>query len=302
MIFSMLVSPILLALASARGCIAVPTDRIRAGDLAAAQPLLSSLDPDLPLGFTPLPATRRIVSGREISALAERYGLASDEPIPNICVERSSAPISVSELKTVLEAALGIDGARLELLDFSRQPLPGGRLEFQIKELSHPPAGNPEIPVIWRGRLLYDGQHSIAVWAKVRISIERAVVEATENLLAGTEIRLEQVRMTHRMEFPSATPVMDSPDKVIGKIVNRSVRAGQPIPAVAVGEPSEIAKGDKVQVRVMDGSAHILFEALAVSGGRTGDVISVRNPANGRVLRAVVAEKGKAVVRVGGPA
>ena len=302
MISSILIPAILLAQGSAFGCIAVSTDRIRAGELAVVQPLLSSLDPDLPLGFAPLPGTRRVLSGREISALAKRYGLASNEPLQSICVERGSAPISASELKTVLEAALGIDGARLELLDFSRQPLPGGRLEFQINELSSPPAGNPEIPVIWRGRLLYDGRHSIAVWAKARISSERAVVVATDNLMAGTEIRLEQIRMTRRLEFPLATPALDSPDKVVGKIVYRSVRAGQPIPVVAVGEPSEIAKGDKVQVRVMDGSAHILFEALAVSSGRTGDVISLRNPANGKIFRAVVAEKGKAVVRLGGPA
>ena len=301
MIGSMLIPAILLAITGGR-CLPVPTDRIHAGDLANVQPLFSSLDPDLPLGFTPSPGTRRVFSGREISVLANRYGLESNEAMTSICVERASAPVSAGELKAVLEAALGIGGARLELLDFSRQPLPLGHFEFQTNELSAPPSGKPEIPVIWRGRLLYDGQHSVAIWAKVRISMERAVIIATQNIAAGSEIRLEQIQAIRRTEFPLAPAAVDAPDKVIGKILSRSIRAGQPIPAAAVVEPNEIAKGDKVQVRVMDGSAHIIFEALAVSGGRKGDTISLRNPANGRTFRGVVAEKGKAIVRLGGSA
>lgn len=301
MIGSILVPAILLAITGGR-CLSVPTDRIHAGDLANAQPLFSSLDPDLPLGFTPLPGTRRVFSGREISALANRYGLDSIQAMTSICVERASSPISAGELKGVLEAALGIEGAHLELLDFSRQPLPLGHFEFQTNELSAPPAGNPEIPVTWRGRLLYDGRHSVAIWAKVRISMERAVIIARQSIAAGSEIRLEQIQVRRRAEFPLVPKAVDTPDKVIGKILSRSIRAGQPIPAAAVVEPNEIAKGDKVQVRVMDGSAHIIFEALAVSGGRKGDTISLRNPANGRTFRGVIAERGKAIVRVGGSA
>jgi flagella basal body P-ring formation protein FlgA len=301
MIGSLLIPAIMLAIVGGR-CVPVSTDRIRAGDLAYAQPLFSSLDPDLPLGFTPLPGTRRVLSGREISVLANRYGLESNEAMASICVERASAPVSAGELKAVLEAALGIYGAHLELLDFSRQPLPLGRFEFQTNELSAPPAGKPEIPVIWRGRLLYDGLHSVAIWAKVRISMERAVIIATQNIAAGSEIRLEQIQAIRRTEFPLAPTAVDTPDKVIGKTLSRSIRAGQPIPAAAVVEPNEIAKGDKVQVRVMDGSAHIIFDALAVSGGRKGDTISLRNPANGRTFRGVIAEKGKAIVRLGGSA
>ena len=293
---------LLLAPRNASGCWPVSGDRILARDLAAANPLFLTADPDLPLGFTPFPGTRRTLSGREIAALARKYGLpvAADQVFPNICMERATVPLSAVELKAAVEAAFGIDGAQMELLDFSRQLLPPGRLEFKVNELDEPPPGHPETPVTWRGRLVYDGQHSIAVWAKLRIWIERSAVMAAQDLTSGREIQPQQVQVVRRREFPSRARFVEKPDQAIGKILSRSLRAGSPIPADALRLPNEIARGDRVQVRVVDGAAHLGFEAVAVSDGRKGDAISLRNPATGKSFRAVVEEKGKAIVRPGG--
>ena len=43
------------------GCVAVSTDRIVAGDLAALVPFFQDLDPRTPVGFTPLPGARRVI-------------------------------------------------------------------------------------------------------------------------------------------------------------------------------------------------------------------------------------------------
>ena len=293
---------ILLAASDSPRCWPVSGDRILARDLAAANPLFLSADPELPLGLTPLPGTRRTLSGREVAAFVRRYGLPSalNQIFPNICVERAAVPLSAPELRAALETALGIDAAQMELLDFSRQPLPRGRLEFKINELNSPPAGHPEVPVIWRGRLVYDGRHSIAIWAKLRISIERPVVVTAQDLAPGREILPEHILVIRRREFPSGFSFAETPEQVVGKILSHSLRAGLPIPGSALREPNEISRGDKVQVRVIDGSAHVRFDAVAISDGRKGDAISLRNPANGKTFRGVVEEKGRAIVRTGG--
>ena len=299
---ALLLLSLLLAPHNSPGCWPVSGDRILARDLATAYPLFLSADPALPLGFAPLPGTRRTFSGREVAALAKKYGLpaAQSQVFPNVCVERATVPLSALELRAALEAALGIDGGQMELLDFSRQPLPRGRLEFKINELNAPPAGHPELSVIWRGRLVYDGQHSIAIWAKLRISVERSVVVTAQDLAAGLEIQPQHIQVVRRLEFPSRAAFAEMPDQVVGKILSRSLRAGSAIPGAALREPNEIASGDKVQVRVIDGAAHVGFEAVAVSEGRKGDAISLRNPANGKTFRGIVEEKGRAIVRPGG--
>ena len=292
----------LLLAPNAPGCWPVSGDHILARDLAAANPLFLSVDPELPLGFAPLPGTRRTFSGGEVAALAKKYGLpaARNQVFPNVCVERATVPLSALELRAALDAALGIDGVQMELLDFSRQPLPRGRLEFKINELNAPPAGHPDLAVTWRGRLVYDGQHSTAIWAKLRISVERSVVVAAQDLAPGREIQPQQIQVVRRREFPLRASLVEMPDQVVGKILARSLRAGSPIPSAALREPNEVARGDKVQVRVIDGAAHVRFEAVALSDGRTGDAVSLRNPANGKTFRGVVEEKGRAIVRPGG--
>jgi flagella basal body P-ring formation protein FlgA len=200
-------------------------------------------------------------------------------------------------MQTALTAALGIPDAQLELLEYSNQPLPPGRLEFQRAGLNQPPARAQETPVIWRGKLIYDGRHSAAVWAKVRIAVDRPVYIASEEIPAGAVIRDSQVTRTNAREFPSSGPSLDSADDIAGKIARRSIQRGQRFAAGMLDEAKDVSKGDIIQVRAIDGLATLSFEGIAESSGKKGDTILVHNSASGRNFRAVVEEKGKALVR-----
>src|SRR5258708_6476053 len=210
-------------------------------------------------------------------------------------------------MKTALQAALGIKDATLELMEFTTQALPPGRLEFQRGALAKPPPNAPDAAVTLRGRLIYDAQHSAVVWAKVRVTGERALPLAAEENPAGTVVRADQIKITSGRQFPFLGPSlsgssfsdssMDSSEQAIGKVVRRSIPAGQRIVRGALEEPKEVARGEKVHVRVVDGLATLAFEGIAESAGRKGESILVHNPASGRNFRAVIEEKGKVVVR-----
>jgi hypothetical protein len=60
--------------------------------------------------------------------------------------------------------------------------------------------------------------------------------------------------------------------------------------------PREVERGDAVAVEVRSGSALLKFDGAAESGGKAGEVVSVRNPANGARFRARVVAKGKVLV------
>jgi flagella basal body P-ring formation protein FlgA len=280
-------------------CLRVAAARIVAADLRDTVQLFGLLDPATPLGFAPLPGTQRILRARELALILQRYGIATDASsrMPDVCVERELRPIISADLKAALVAALGLADAEIDLIDFSGQWLPPGRLEFSRENLTRPPEAAPLTPVIWRGRLVYDERHSAAVWAKVRISAERAWFVAGENIPAGAVIRSDQVQTITGRQFPFWALPTPSSSSIVGKAARRNIVSGQRFAPGLVNEPEDIQRGDEVHVKLMDGQAWLSLDAVARSSGRKGDTILVHNPSSGRNFRAVVLEKGEVAVR-----
>ncbi|MBZ5611667.1 MAG: flagellar basal body P-ring formation chaperone FlgA [Acidobacteriia bacterium] len=279
------------------GCLAVSSGKILAGDLAATVPAFQALDPATPLGFTPLAGTERVLSSRELRLLAREHALdLQDQSIPDVCVMRLVEPLSRQAIEETLRGALGIPGARLDVIEFSNQPLPPGRLEFPLSGLNQPPVSRPEDPVIWRGRLTYDGQRSVSLWARVRIAVERTWFVAAENIPAGQLIRAGDIQAISSRTFPFKVSSPDSAGSILGKIARRAIPRSQRVLSNAIQDPPDVAKGDTVRVNVTSGSASIALDAVARADGKKGDVILVHNPSSGRNFRAVIEDKGQVAV------
>src|ERR1017187_4402434 len=162
----------------AAGCTAVDGDRILGSDLARSDTRYASLPPDFVAGFSPLPGSQRILDAKELSAVARRYGIPADDLIP-LCFERSMELLTEAKLRDALDHALS-PGTKLEIVDFSRYPVPHGDLVFSNAALPRPPASTPDAPVVWRGHLKYGTRSTVVVWAKVRVSrLEHWIETAT---------------------------------------------------------------------------------------------------------------------------
>ena len=294
---------VLTAALAHSACIAVPGDRILARDLAAAVPLFQAVAPDQVIGFAPFPGVTQVLTSRDILLAARRYGLQtpSGEALPSVCVERVLHPLLPDELRAALLAALRCgalpcDVAHLEILEFSNQPFPPGRLFFQLSALNRPPAGNPESPVIWPGQLVYDAQRSLRVWAKVRIAVNREILVAAETIPKRSVIRAGQVSTARVPMFPLPEPLPLLPPAVIGKWARREIRAGQRIVAEALEDPKDVVRGETVRVTVVDGAATITLDAVAGSSGNKGDSVLIHNPSTGKTFQAQVEDRKRVVV------
>ncbi len=280
-------------------CVAVPSSKILARDLSMAIPLFQALDPDAIIGFAPFPGTVRVLSSRDIFLTARRYGLAfpGGDAAPSLCVERAVRHLSIEEVRAALLAALDIAGVRLVILEFSNQALPPGELAFQRTSLNKPPGNDPQTPVIWRGKLIYDDQHSLPVWAKVKISVDREIFLAADTIPKGAVIRADQVTSTRVRQFPSLERWPGLPFVIVGKVARRTLPAGQPIVAEGLDDFKDVLRGETVHVLAMDGGASVLFDAIAQSSGQKGDVIMLHNPSSGRNFRALIEGREQVVVR-----
>jgi flagella basal body P-ring formation protein FlgA len=287
---------ILVAAAAPGACVPVSSDKVVVRDLLDAVPLLQELDPETPIGYAPIPGAVRLVSGRELTLIAFRNGVVLTD-VPDVCIARALRAITPAEMQAALQVALDIRDAQLQIEEFSSQPLPPGRLEFQRSALSQPPPGAPDSSVIWRGKLTYGQHHSAPVWAKVKITVDRSVFLAAQDIPAGVAVRDVDIKAVTVHEFPFSGPRLESSTEITGKVAHRSIRAGQRFTAIWLDEPKDVARGDIVQVRVIDGLTTLSFDGIAATSGKKGDTILVHNSASGRNFRAVVEGKGKAVVQ-----
>jgi len=282
-------------------CVSVPSSKIVARDITRAVPVFEQLDPETPIGFAPFPGTQRVLSSRELFLIAASHGLMfpAGAPAPSLCVQREVHLLSAEEVRPVLQSALGVPDVQMEILEVSDQLVPPGRLEFRREELNRPRKDDPQNPVIWRGQLVYDGNHSLAVWAKVRLAVSREIVVASRDISAGAVIRAEQVQTIVIHQFPSLEPALNSPptaEQIAGKMARRTVVAGEKIVVSVLEDPKDVLRGETVHVKVVNGAAIITLDGVAQSSGTKGESVLIHNSASGSNFRALIEGRDRVIV------
>jgi flagella basal body P-ring formation protein FlgA len=281
--------PTTLALA---GCLAAGpgTDQIRAGDLLTVFPAMAALSPDTPIGFAPAPGVLRIFRAPELRALAARFHLDS-APANDICVERPVSPLMPGRMLEAMRRTL--PEAKIDLLDYSRQPAPQGEIEFPVTGLRRSASSE-----LWTGSVSYARSSRFIIWAKVKVRIRAPRVFAIGDLPAGQPIAPGQVLAMEREEFPSAATFATSIPDVTGKWPRLLIRAGSAILVSQLEAAKDVSRGEAVVVEVRDGAATLTLEAIAQGSGAAGDTILVRNPVSQKCFRARVEYKGRVSVDV----
>ena len=138
----------------------------------------------------------------------------------------------------------------------------------------------------------YSATGHFDVWARVRVTARQTRVVTLSPLRTGETITANQVK---EEEF-EGTPVVGlepSIEAAVGKIAKRALPAGAHLKKHDLDFPAAVATGDTVRLRTTVGVAHVVTEAAAQAAGKIGDIIPVKNPSSGRVLRARIEGTGE---------
>jgi flagella basal body P-ring formation protein FlgA len=281
-----MILPALFALA----CLAVSpgSDQILVRDLAPAFPSLASAAPESPVALAPAPGVARVFRAAELRNLAVRLNL----PAPldgEICVTRPVAAPDPARLLAAMQKEL--PQATIEILEFGRQPVPEGEIEFPVRQLRRGAGG-----VLWLGCVHYGGNHRFTIWAKVKVLVTVERVVAVGDLPSGQPIAAAQLMAQTRQEYPASEPFARSIGQVAGKWPRLPIRAGSDIRTDLLENPRDILRGDTVRVEVRDGGAHLDLEATAEASGAFGEIIPVMNPVSKKRFPARVEGKGRVSV------
>jgi flagella basal body P-ring formation protein FlgA len=279
-----------LALFAMAGCLAVApkADRIEARDLAAAYPELAAAAGDAILAPAPEPGFTRIFRGPELRRLAARFGV-QDPPDEEICVTRKTMPVDPARLLEAMKRLL--PEARIELQDYSRQPVPEGPFHFDPRTLRGSPTA-----AIWPGWVEYASNRHFTVWAKVKLNLKVRRVMAVADLVPGGPIAAAAVAETLVEALPSAVPYAESAAAVIGRWPRVAVPAGGAIRADQLEPARAVMRGQTVTVEVAAEGARLELEAEAEAAGDIGDAVAVLNPSSHKRFLARVVGPGRVLV------
>jgi flagella basal body P-ring formation protein FlgA len=263
----------------AAACVSISGAHITAGDLARAVPAFAPVNPAAFVAWTPLPGTVRVFHSAELERLLTPLDPSAIVPHSDICFERPVAPLSESAVLEAMRTALGT-GPKIELVEVSHFPGPVGEIVFPRESLGSSPVA------LWRGFVRYDESTKFPIWARVKIRVTIARIIAIETLQAGKPIRSAQVKLETVDDTPNGHVTALAIENVEGCIPRRTIPADSPVWTDSIDPPLEIAKGDRVTVRVHSGLAALTFEVEASTSGRRGDFISLKNPDSGKIFRA----------------
>jgi flagella basal body P-ring formation protein FlgA len=290
----MMIATAYLAAASVMNCQVVTADVIRMRDLAAVEPAFSPVDPDVEVGYSPLPGAVHTFTAAQIARLAKTYSLDEGE-YRSVCFQRAMHDLDPDELHKVLNRVLDIPAARVDLIDFSRYPVPVGDLVFPRSGLAltfSPGDG----PLLWKGYVVYGGGRHFTVWARVRIHVCLNRVVATDNLVTRVPIRADQVRLEILDGVPDALAPAQSLEQVVGNLLLHPVRKGATVSLDDISTALTVHRGDKVDVDFESSGMHLSFQADAEMDGRYGDRIRLRNLQSNNIFEAEVSGKDQARV------
>lgn len=277
-------------------CEIVTNDRIFGDDLAKAVPAFRGKIPgDAVIGYSPTPGARRVFGSTELGRIGSPYGV-DVAPDTHACFEWNLQPLTAGVVRAAIRASLQTQDARIEVLAVSRDQVPAGKLTFPLSGLLASTLTGPDTPVTWRGQVRYGGSREFSVWARVKISATMTRVVATELILPGQTVAPDEVRLETYDDFPLRNDIARNLDEVIGRMPRRALREGLPVFRADLIEPFEVRRGDTVAVTAVAGATQLNMPALAETPGRQGDTITLRNPHSGKVFRARVEGKDRALV------
>ncbi len=288
-----------LAALSLAACIAVApgSDKILGRDLATAFPALAASAPDAEIALAPAPGVPRAFHATDIRILAARFHVDDAAPVEPFCVERPVAILDGTRLLEAMHRAL--PDARIEILEFSRQPAPQGEIEFPAAHLKGTPANSAGL---WDGFVHYGGSRRFAIWARVKVLLTVTRVRAVADLLPGHAIEAAQLAPETVEEFPSAVPFAHAVAEVVGRWPRLAVRAGTSVRLDQLELSRDVMRGQKVQVEVRSGATRLLLEGIAEGSGCTGESILVVNRESHKAFRARIEGPGQVSVNAASPA
>lgn len=275
---------------SAARDVVVDDDVVRLGDLFDG---LSARRAATAVAKAPAPGQAVTVNPRWLARLAQSHGISGTptDTLEPLTVIRLGTTMNADDLASIVRSAV-IDHTGLETAEV--------RLESGTGPVTLVGGGTPDAEIqdirfdATDGRFTGTLIVSMNGDEKARRSISgRAVVMVevpvpARTLTSGSAIGPNDLTMVVMAADAVATNVLTEGDALVGKIADRSLRAGRPILQHEVSEPLMVERGKPVTMLFRQGGLVISARGRALVDGSAGEIIRVLNIDSGRTVETTV--------------
>lgn len=291
--FVLLIAPPALAEPRLKPAAYVDAAIIHIGDLFEGAGALAGRE----VGPAPAPGMTAVYRANHLAAIARAYDLAwqpvNDEQ--SIAVSRLAASGETADIARLISDALhgqGIDGELKVTL--SRQPaLTASHGGFEVRDLRADIKTGRFAAALARSG--HDG--TIAINGQYETVLQ--VPTPTHTIARGDTISAGDVTLTEQHVDGTPGNLLTQLDKIVGKEVQRTLRAGKPINAADVVEPALVTKGNLVTMTLTAPGLVLTGTGRALDDGRRGDPIKVMNVRSKRTIEGIVAGADLVEVQMG---
>ena len=135
------------------------------------------------------------------------------------------------------------------------------------------------------------GKEEARLWVKTEIRIFEQVVVAAAPLARHELIGAKDLSLERREILARGNRPFTRIEDVIGKQSTRAIEANEIFTSSSVDRPTLMKRGSAITLVFETGSLRVETAGVAEEGGKIGDLIHVKNPSSGKILRGVVLDR-----------
>ncbi len=134
------------------------------------------------------------------------------------------------------------------------------------------------------------------VYVPIQVEIYRPAVVAATAIARGRILAEEDLSLAETDVLGSGGRHFERLEDAVGQEARRTIAAGSVVSSGMLQAPKLIRRGDTVRVTAHGGGLSVSSSGTALSDGRRGEQIRIRNSSSERVIRARVRGPGEAEV------
>lgn len=136
------------------------------------------------------------------------------------------------------------------------------------------------------------GPTAWALYVPAQVAVYREVAVASRSLGRGHRIAQDDMTMALRDTGQLRQGFVVDETSALGKELRRPLKAGEPVRLGLLIEPTVVERGDQVRLHARMGTISVDTTGTALSSGRVGEQIRVRNDRSERIVRGRITGPG----------
>ncbi len=137
---------------------------------------------------------------------------------------------------------------------------------------------------------------SWSIYTKHRIQVKKNMLVAKHSLPKGHIISDDDLNYIYRDINHQRSGFIDNKQLIVGRQLSRPINTGEVIYHHQLTSPQLIKKGDKLSIVAKIGGLSVITPGIALSDGRLGEQIDIKNQRSSRIIRAEITGQRSAEV------